>query len=219
MKPRALDLFCGAGGSARGLQLAGFHVTGVDIKPQPRYCGDAFVQGDALNPPFDLSEFDFIWASPPCQAYTGMQNINTRAPLRKHPRLIGKTRRMLEASGRSFVIENVPGAPLRDPTILCGSMFGLRVRRHRLFETNFWMMRPQCQHEPGVSPIAVYGDHPQTPGDKTMRVNRARTLVEGQEAMGIHWMDWRPLTQAIPPAYSEYIGRAALRYIQAEAAA
>jgi DNA (cytosine-5)-methyltransferase 1 len=239
MKPRALDMFCGAGGATKGLQLAGFHVTGIDNRPQPRYCGDAFIQADALVPPVDPCQFDLIWASPPCQAYTGMQRLNTRAPKRDHPKLIEPVRNMLKACGRPFIIENVPGAPLIDPVMLCGSMFGLKVRRHRLFECSFWMMHPRCQHdlehEPTpvwgagrpsrqevraarrarLSPIAVYGDHPQTPGDKTMRVNRARTLREGQEAMGIDWMDWRTLTQAIPPAYAELLGLAAMRNILA----
>ena len=211
-KPLALDLFCGAGGVSKGLADAGFEVWGVDIKPQPRYIHPGrFVQGDALNPPFDLRVFDFIWASPPCQAYTSMQRINTRAPRRDHPRLIEPTREMLRASGRPYAIENVPGAPLIDPVKLCGSMFGLMVRRHRLFECSFWMMQPHCRHSLSGRPIAVYGDHPQQPGDKTARVNRARTLAEGQGAMGIGWMDWRPLTQAIPPAYAEYIGREFLR--------
>jgi DNA (cytosine-5)-methyltransferase 1 len=211
MRPLALDLFCGAGGASMGLHRAGFDVTGVDIRPQSKY-PFRFVQADALAPPFDLTAFDFIWASPPCQAYTGMQRLNTRAPKRDHPRLIEPVREMLRASGVPYAIENVPGAPLIDPLMLCGSMFGLKVRRHRLFECSFWALRPPCQHSP-ESPIAVYGDHPQQPGDKTMRVNRARNLPEGQDAMGIDWMDWRPLTQAIPPAYGEFIGRAALNVI------
>lgn len=234
---RALDLFCCAGGASMGLHRAGFEVVGVDIERHKSY-PFPMVIADALRPPFDLSAFDLIWASPPCQAYTAMQNINTRAPKRDHPKLIEPVREMLKASGRHYIIENVPGAPLVDPIMLCGSMFGLRVRRHRLFECSFWTLQPHCQHnlehEPTpvwgdsrpsrqevrrarrarLSSIAVYGDHPQTPGDKTMRVNRARTLREGQEAMGIDWMDWRPLTQAIPPAYSEFLGRAALAHIK-----
>lgn len=233
MRPKALDLFCCAGGAAMGLHRAGFDVIGVDIEPQPAYPFPV-VKADALRPPFDLNKFDLIWASPPCQAYTGMQRLNTRAPKRNHPKLIEPVREMLKISGRHYIIENVPGAPLIDPIMLCGSMFGLRVRRHRLFECSFWMLRPNCQHnlehEPmpvwgdgrpsrqevrkarrdRLSPTTVCGDHPQSPGDKTMRVNRARTLREGQEAMGIDWMEWRPLTQAIPPAYSEFLGRAAL---------
>ena len=215
-----------------GLHRAGYRVIGVDIEPQPHYPFE-FVQANALRPPFDLSQFDLIWASPPCQAYTGMQRINTRAPRRDHPKLIEPVRRMLREARRPYIIENVPGAPLIDPIVLCGSMFGLAVRRHRLFECSFWVLRPQCRHdlhpEPTpvwgdgrptrqevrrarrgrFSPIAVYGDHPQTPGDKTMRVNRARTLAEGQAAMGIDWMPWDALTQAIPPAFSEFLARQA----------
>lgn len=211
----ALDLFCKAGGATKGLQRAGFHVTGIDIEPQRNYCGDAFVQADALRPPFDLTKFDFIWASPPCQAYTGMQRINTRSPKRDHPRLVEPVREMLRASGVLFVIENVPGAPLRNPAKLCGSSFGLGVWRHRLFESNWGFTGKACDHRRTPKPIAVYGDHPQQPGDKTMRVNRARTLQEGQSAMGIDWMCWREITQAIPPAYSEVIGRAAIKRLDA----
>lgn len=227
---RALDLFCGGGGVTKGLQRAGFHVTGIDLNPQPQYCGDLFIQADALKPPVRLVDFDFIWASPPCQAYTTMQALNTRGPKRVHPELVEPVRAMLESCGVPYCIENVPGAPMKHPIVLCGSMFGLRVRRHRLFEASFPMLTPPCQHAKQVEPvpvwgdgrpsrqevrkarrqrsIAVYGDHPQQPGAGT--VNRARTLAEGQHAMGIDWMDWRPLTQAIPPAYSEFIARAFL---------
>jgi DNA (cytosine-5)-methyltransferase 1 len=202
---RVLDLFCGAGGAAMGLHRAwpNADILGVDIVPQPRY-PFRFVQADAMT--FPIEGYDFIWASPPCQAYTGMQRINTRAPKRDHPRLIEPLRKRLKATGTPHVIENVPGAPLQNPLILCGSMFGLGVRRHRLFENSFWSLQPKCQHGK-LRPIAVYGDHPQQPGDKTHRVNRARTLAEGQEAMQIDWMPWRELTQAIPPAYSEFIAR------------
>lgn len=214
---RALDLFCCAGGVTKGLQRAGFHVTGIDIQAWPQYCGDDFKEMDALDVgrfhKTWASEFDFVWASPPCQAYTGMQRINTRAPKRERPKLIEPVRSMLIEFGTLYCIENVPGAPLLNPVRLCGSSFGLKVRRHRLFEMNFPLLVPNCSH-PKESPIAVYGDHPQTPGDKTMRVNRARTLKEGQEAMGIDWMPWRPLTQAIPPDYAEYIGRAAIDQIK-----
>lgn len=211
-KYRALDLFCCAGGAGTGLAQAGFEVVGVDIADQPDYPFE-FHQGDALTYP--TAGFDFIWASPPCQAYTGMQRLNTRSPKRDHPKLIEPVRQLLQRSGALYTMENVPGAPLIDPVVLCGSMFGLKVRRHRLFEANFPILAPKCQH-PKESPIAVYGDHPQTPGDKTMRVNRARTLAEGREAMGIDWMDWRHLTQAIPPAYSELIGKAAIAALDAE---
>lgn len=216
MKPRALDLFCGAGGATKGMQRAGFHVTGVDIFCQPRYCGDAFVQADALMPPFDLArQFDFIWASPLCQAYVKFRML-TRGPRKDHPRLIEPTRELLKASGVPYAIENVEGAPLENPSKLCGSHFGLGVRRHRLFETSFMMLVPpcQCRLRGMPRPIAVYGDHPQTPQDNTYRCNRARSLLAGQEAMGIDWMDWKSLTQSIPPVYAEFVGRVAIEQIR-----
>jgi len=199
-----------------GYHRAGFEVVGVDLNPQPHFPFE-FIQSDvlALEPAF-VASFDAIHASPPCQAYTGMQRINTRAPKRDHPKLVEPVREKLIASGALYVIENVPGAPLIDPITLCGSMFGLGVRRHRLFECNFMVMVPQCRHAQSARPIAVYGDHPQQPGDKTYRVNRARTLAEGQEAMGIDWMPWRPLTQAIPPAMTEFIGKQLRTHLEAE---
>jgi C-5 cytosine-specific DNA methylase len=129
-RPRLLDLFCGAGGAALGYQLAGFHVTGVDIAPQPHYCGDAFYQADAMT--FPLDGFDVVTASPPCQAYSTLGRFS---PHVTYPDLYEPTRERLTASGLPWVIENVVGAPYRSGFILCGSMFGLRVRRHRNFET------------------------------------------------------------------------------------
>lgn len=163
MKPRALDLFCGQGGATRGLQQAGFHVTGMDLKPQKRYCGDEFVQMDALKA--DCGRFDFIWASPPCQAFSVLRFLPTA---REHPNLIPEARAMLVASGRPYCIENVVGAPLGESgylIMLCGTMFGLQtadgsaeLRRHRLFETSFSIaLRPACQH--GAVPLGVYGGH------------------------------------------------------------
>jgi len=124
-----------------GLHRAGFDVVGVDVKPQPRY-PFAFVQGDATMPPVDLTAFDFIWASPPCQAFTMAQNAAKNA--HAHPNHIPATRALLQASGRPYAIENVVGAPLENPSLLCGLAFGLKVKRHRLFETSFFMMTPPC---------------------------------------------------------------------------
>jgi DNA (cytosine-5)-methyltransferase 1 len=201
---RALDLFCGAGGVSAGLHRAGFDVVGIDIEPQPRY-PFTFIQADALKPPVKLEAFDFIWASPPCQAFTAYK----RRPqhVKERPNLIPATRAMLEESGRPWCIENVQGAPLGFSVMLCGSMFGLDVRRHRLFETSAHILTPPCQH------------HRQTPRFKqaTNRRNLRSTVEVGvwriplevqQKAMGIEWMELEELSEAIPPAYSEYIARA-----------
>lgn len=207
-KPRALDLFCGAGGVSKGLADAGFEVWGVDIKPQPRYIHPGhFVQGDALNPPFDLREFDFVWASPPCQAYTrqGKKGV--------HPELIEPVRELFASAGVPSVIENVVGAPLIDPVMLCGSMFDLGVRRHRKFEASFPILTPRCLHK-DHNIRAYYGAwgreafRAKKPGNKdTLR----GTVKRAPQDMGINWMMWGELTQAIPPAYAEYIGREFLR--------
>ena len=207
MKPRLLDLFCGAGGAAVGYHRAGFDVVGVDIKPQPHYPFE-FHQADALT--FPLDGFDAIHASPPCQAYTSMRRLGKNAG-RDAPELVEPTRARLIVSGRPWVMENVVGSPLLNPLRLCGSSFGLGVRRHRLFESSGLIFGLPCRHDLQPEPVAVYGDHPQQPGDKTYRVRRARTLAEGQAAMGIDWMPWRPLTQAVPPAYTEWIGARLLR--------
>jgi DNA (cytosine-5)-methyltransferase 1 len=221
LKPRALDLFCGAGGATKGLQRAGFHVTGVDINPQPRYCGDAFHQADALT--FPLDGFDFIWASPPCQAHTSMKTMHNA---RSHADLVPATRAMLLETGRPYVIENVQGAPLIDPILLCGTMFnlgcdGAELRRHRLFECSFPILFPECRHGSGDT-VGVYGGH-------LRNRRRARTIgiygegcrdsgwkfdkgvadfgvEQGRRAMGIEWMTIAELCQAIPPSYSEFIG-------------
>lgn len=228
---RALDLFCGAGGATRGLQMAGFDVTGVDINPQPRYCGDAFHQADALT--FPLEGFDFIWASPPCQAFT---KLRWMPDAKEHPNLIPETRARLLASRVPYSIENVEDAPLGDSgylVMLCGTMFGMRtpdgraeLRRHRLFETSFSIpLRPQCRH--GHRVLGVYGGHLRdrcraitvtggTPQTNTVR-NRVRetfSIGEACVAMGIDWMSMKGLSQAIPPVYSEFIGRHAMEILQ-----
>lgn len=210
MKLRALDLFCCAGGATRGLQMAGFHVTGIDIRPQPRYCGDAFIQADALKPPVDLRAFDFIWASPPCQEHSALRHLH---PERVYACHIAAVRRMLNESGVPYCIENVPGAPLRRSLVLCGSSFGLRVRRHRIFEMGFLLRdwAPRCQHRKQGSPIDVSGTGAKR---KTRRdddhggsCNKPANLAEARAAIGIDWMTRPEIAQAIPPAYSEWIAR------------
>lgn len=200
---RALDLFCGAGGASMGLYRAGFDVTGVDLHPQPRY-PFRFIRADALT--VDLSGYDLIWASPPCQAFTAYRRRFNHVAQR--PNLIPAVRARLREAAASSVIENVPGAPLGRPTVLCGSMFALDVRRHRLFETSFPVSQPSCRHG---------AQTPRFP-PATNRANLRRTVEVGawriplavqQAAMGIDWMTRAELSQAIPPVYAEYLGCAA----------
>ncbi len=191
-----------------GYHRAGFEVVGVDIVEQPEY-PFTFVRGDALVPPFDLAGFDLIHASPPCQAYvrSGMVAKDGR-----HPDLLGPTRTMLQSSGTSWVIENVPGAPMRADVMLCGSMFGLEVRRHRWFELSqpvAFLTHP-CDHSTPIT--GVYG-HPHGKGGawrNGFRPMLPSDLPTWSRAMGIDWMSARTITQAIPPAYAEFIGRSFL---------
>lgn len=202
---KALDLFCGAGGVSMGLHRAGYEVTGIDIKPQKNY-PFRFIQADALQPPVSLQDFDFIWASPPCQAHTSLKSMWNA---KEHPNLIPPTRALLQASGRPWCMENVPGAPLEFSIMLCGSMFDLgwedaELRRHRLFETSVPLLAPQCSHrKPRV--IGVYGGHGR---DRRRKVNTQDYPTEARRiAMGIEWMTGAELSQAIPPAYSEFIAK------------
>ena len=210
IKPRALDLFCGAGGASMGLHRAGFDVTGVDIKPQPRY-PFTFVQADAMTYP--LEGYDFIWASPPCQAFTTLKNIRGNGHL--HPQLVNQIRTRLEASNTPWVIENVPGAPLRTPVILCGTMFdGLRVYRHRLFECSWGLVLPPsyCNHTHVMGPSrGAYHRLDET--EFITCCGHNFQAASGKIAMQIDWMTRDEMAQAIPPAYSEFIGKQALQAI------
>lgn len=213
-RPLAVDLFCGAGGAAMGLYRAGFDVVGIDIRPQPHFPFH-FIQADAFAPPVDLNRFDLIWASPPCKAHVAFNKGWNRAP--HHKSLIAATRTLL-APFPVTIIENVVGSPLRTTLTLCGTMFKLRTRRHRRFETSFFVWAPVngCRHLGNEK--GVYGDHPQGHYGDGYRIPRAASLAEGREVMGIDWMPWCDLTQAIPPAYSEFIGRTALRLLRGVAA-
>lgn len=220
MKPlKILDLFCGAGGAAMGLRQGlddlgiPHEIYGVDNKPQKRYPFH-FVLGDALKPPFDLSpegcEFDFVWASPKCQDYSITKSISGK----RYERQVKQVRAMLLASGKPFTIENVMGAKvdMRGTLMLCGTMFGLRVERHRLFECNpaVWFPPVACGHNGKAS------------GNRAMRANKRVTpslrdfeymtiaghdflIADARKAMGIDWMGQKEIAQAIPPAYSRYI--------------
>lgn len=211
---RALDLFCGAGGVTKGLQRAGFYVTGVDIKKQPRYCGDHFIQGDALGlSPLVLKSFDFVWASPPCQAHTAMR---TMFNAREHVSLISETRKILKTAGGLYTIENVVGAPLLKPFMLCGTSFGLGVRnadlyRHRLFETNFPVIAMSCHHS-RAHVLGVYGGHVRNRKRAAGCTDKGCfdfSTKDAQIALGIDWMTLTEMCQSIPPAYSAFIGDAA----------
>lgn len=207
---RLLDLFCGGGGASAGYWLAGFDVVGVDVARQPRY-PFPFFQADAIE--FCRlygDSFDAIHASPPCQAYS---RLAKRHPDREYPDLVGPTRDVLKAAGVPYVIENVPEAPLADPVILCGSAFRLgteefQLRRHRAFETNWPLLDfSGCAHDDRPT-ISVAG-HAGRAGR-----NGSGTSAERREAMGIPWLGAEVLSEAIPPAYTEYVGGQLLDWVQ-----
>lgn len=226
MSPRLLDLFCGAGGCSAGYERAGFEVVGVDIEPQPRYPFE-FIQMDALdalgcllerglNAPvglggcrhYLLGDFDAAHASPPCPAYANISKQQGTAD--RHPRLIEPVRDLLERSGLPYVIENVPGAPLKNSIRLCGSSFGLRVRRHRLFECSFPIMAPPCVHGWQRSNTNRLRSGYELPVDSVVPVygggQAGFDIATCREAMGIDWMTTDELNNAIPPPYTEHIG-------------
>jgi len=219
-----IDAFCGAGGATRGYQLAGFRVIGVDITPQSNYVGDEFHQGDALE--FIAAhghKFDAIHASPPCQAYSMANNIHGRTD---HPDLVAATRRALTATGRPWVIENVPGAPMTNYAVLCGLAFGLGVKRHRLFETSFWVWGPPlCPPGHPGDWVSVFGHTVLERGHVIGKAKGGGNRIKrrhlgtdrGRSAMGIDWMTRDELSQAIPPAYCEFIGQQLLAFLQHDA--
>lgn len=223
-RPLLLDLFCGAGGAAMGYHRAGFDIVGVDISAQPNYPFE-FFRHDAVGlldlllagaagfeewPFRALGDFDAIHASPPCQAYVGLASKDGR-----HPKLVEPVRAALRQIGVPYVIENVVGAPLLEPVTLCGSMFGLGVRRHRRFESNVLLMTPgRCAHREQGTIRAYYGKPGWLAWSSGAAVDNGGTrklLLRGsvEQApadMGIDWMTWDELREAIPPAYTEFIG-------------
>lgn len=191
-----------------GYFRAGFtEIVGIDIEPQPRY-PFTFVQGDALCPPVDLSQFDAIHASPPCQAYTPLRAVN--AP-REWPDLLDATRRMLVSTGKPFVIENVMSAPLRGDVVLCGQMFGLRTYRHRRFEISHLIFKPE--HVPHTRKTSTKKRKKCFEAGMNISVTGDVGNWIGPAVMGIDWMSGNELSQAIPPAYTEWIGRELLLQI------
>jgi DNA (cytosine-5)-methyltransferase 1 len=202
---RLLDLFCGAGGAAVGYHRAGFEVVGVDIVPQPHYPFE-FYQADALT--FPLDGFDVIHASPPCQAFTVYRNARPNS-VPRWPDLIVPCRERLEQSSVPYIIENVPGAPLHNPIRLCGTTFGIPVRRHRLFEIGrFVLEAPECAHERFTE--RRYPGSSNRPNGRTVcNIGEYRVPLQVQKtAMQVDWkITLSELSQAIPPAYTEWIGR------------
>lgn len=198
-----LDLFCGAGGSAWGYHLAfpDAVITGFDINPQPNY-PFKFYQADVMELDPDIfPSFDLIHASPPCQGYSAMSTCRPGLSDR-YPKLIEPVRERLQLYNTPYVIENVPGAPLKTPVELCGHMFGLRLYRHRLFETSFPVSEPL--HSPHVIPASKAGHW--EPGTIMSVAGHVSPIVLAREAMGIDWMTRDELVEAVPPAYTEWIG-------------
>lgn len=215
-KPRLLDLFCGAGGCAKGYADAGFEVIGVDIMPQKNYPYE-FHCADALT--FPLDGFDVIHASPPCQEYSStrhLRNATTDAP-RIREKLVSQIYMKLRASGLLWVIENVPGAPMPDSITLCGSMFGLPIRRHRWFACSHYLYAPgPCRHTDSCinvigGKIRGYGSlrsqtlYHTAKGETRHREAYFRSEV-GAKAMDIDWMTRAEMSEAIPPSYTRWIG-------------
>lgn len=219
-RPRLLDLFCGAGGAALGYHRAGFEVVGVDHAPQPRF-PFSFVQADAMGLSQEyLSSFDVIHASPPCQAYSDLAARNGNAD--DWPRLIEPVRKMLAATGRPYVIENVEGAPLQDYIVLCGTMFpGLRVLRHRLFEANFPILVPAHPRHPLCHTKDKrkrhYGKTDEWRDFVTVTGGGNCSVAAARDAMGIDWMTKVEINEAIPPAYAEHVGYFAQLALKEEA--
>jgi DNA (cytosine-5)-methyltransferase 1 len=208
---RLLDIFCGAGGASTGYHQAGFDVEGIDIKHGKRY-PFTYHKLDFNTLDVDmLRGYDFIHASPPCQTFSITKNLrNAQGKSTDKVDLLEPTRKLLKESGVPYVIENVPGAPLINPIQLCGSSFGLRVRRHRLFESNLPIVGSICDHKKQGRPVGIYGSmKDEIPkGGKT-----AESIEQARVAMGIDWMIWGELVEAIPPAYTKYLGRQIWRFL------
>jgi DNA (cytosine-5)-methyltransferase 1 len=229
-RPLLLDLFCGAGGCAVGYHRAGFDVVGVDLRPQPRYPFPFIQSGavqalqallrcggleDSTGRVWTLSDFAAIHASPPCQAFSVGRRIHQSG--HKHPDLVEPCRQLLDAIGLPWVMENVIGAPLRDAAVLCGLMFGLKVIRHRQFEASFLLLSPpHPQHPKGNLTNSNQG---YSTGEHGFVCVAGNNFVReaGARAMGIDWMQTRKeLAQAIPPAFTEYVGRQLIDILEAQ---
>jgi DNA (cytosine-5)-methyltransferase 1 len=207
LNAEVLDLFCCQGGATRGYQLAGFKVTGVDQVPQPRYCGDHFVQADAIeyvmtNADQIRQRFALVHASPPCQFGTDCQRIQGN----QHPNLIPETRHVLDMLGLPYVIENVEGvaAHLNEPVLLCGQVFGLHTYRHRLFETKGFLL-PIPPHPRHLVDTVKMG-RPVERGQFYHAVGNFSNVPYVREDMDMPWASRDGLREAIPPVYTRWIG-------------
>lgn len=218
---RLLDLFSGDGGAGEGYRRAGFEVVGVDLSWH-NYPPGRFFHDDAVRVLDELLstgsyrglEFDAVHASPPCQRWSTATRDHTR-----HPDLVTPVRERLKLLGLPYIIENVPAAPLIDPVQVCGSALGLKVRRHRRFESNVPLVGTHCAHKEQGVPVGVYGQHADTRRyyrpDGTQRGTKALSDQEGRDAMGISWpMTWADLAEAIPPAYTELLGSQLLEAVR-----
>jgi len=204
MPRKLLDLFCGAGGASMGYARAGFEVTGMDIKHGKRY-PFTYIKRDVMSlRPEDLEGYDVIHASPPCQTFSATRHLrNAQGKTTSKKDYLAQIRSLLVVSGKPYVIENVKGAPLLDAVQVCGSAFGLKVRRHRLFESNVPLKGTDCHHAEQGRPVGIYGSmRDEIPGGG----HTAKTMSEAKDAMGIEWMIWGELVEAIPPAYTHHIG-------------
>jgi DNA (cytosine-5)-methyltransferase 1 len=229
---KLLDLYCGAGGATRGYQRAGFEVTGIDIKPQPHYCGETFIEADALSlrPEWIAENFDAVHASPPCQFATALRS----APGAKvHVNLIPETRVLLQATRLPWIIENVDSRLTREcmpgALRLCGTSFGLgaegcELRRHRLFLSNVMLFAQPCQHWPHAPVVGVYGGHARLRaankgGRGTKEAWSGGHLQVASTALGIDWMTLAEMSEAIPPEFTKYLGNQLRRFVRERVAA
>lgn len=217
-KPILYDICCSAGGATKGYQRAGFYVAGSDIADQPRYIGDEFIKMDGLEflRRYLAGEYPTAAAfhvSPPCQGYSvtaALPNVKTE----NYPKMIPQFRELLVATGKPYVIENVPGAPLNNPLKLIGHHFGLKTIRERWFETNPWMMSPGFVKPRNIKTHSyrTYSSFENGATHITLAGHNFRT-ADGAIAIGVDWMNREELAEAIPPAYTNYIGERLMEFV------
>lgn len=218
---RALDLCCKAGGASVGLKQAGFdEVVGADIKPQPRYPFQFILANVLTLSPEFIQSFDFVWASPPCQKHTEMKTMHNTL---EHECIIDPLRELLIEAGVPWAMENVPGAPLRDPVRLCASSLcpdcdGYYMQRHRIVETSWGMnYAPPCNHRRSLAVLGMYGDHirdrRRRPGSKARGLEDP-ALSTAQAITGIDWMTLNEMSEAVPPSYSRFVAQDWMRSVR-----